>query len=221
MGSMAERRVVVAVSRFVRGWLASEMHRELAQDIIPQSRYRCSTMVMRFDDADHIFKCPKRLKKPLRWESIPKNNSASEHCRRLECRVEIDGGIRRGVFFRIIVYPGSLTRVTFQLETEQANGRSRGVLYRFELNPLRPHTNKLYGPDEVNGLRIDAGVPHEHVFYDSLSSDGCLRKRCDEQGRIVHDPPEDFPTALAYVCRRINLLNGSDVPNPGDQGLLL
>jgi len=183
--------------------------------------YRRSTMVMPFDDADHIFKCAKRLKKPLRWESIPKNNSASEHCRRLECRVESDGGIRRGVFFRIIVYPGSLTRLTFQLETEQANGRSRATLYRFELNPPRPHTNKLYGPNDVNGLFIDAGLPHEHVFYDSLNSDGSLRKRCDEQGRIVDNPPADFATALVYVCRRINMINGSDVPSPGDQGLLL
>ena len=68
---------------------------------------------------------------------------------------------------------------------------------------------------------IDVGVPHEHVFYDSLRSDGELRTRPDEQGRIVANPPEDFTTALAHVCSRINIVNGGDIPPLKRQGALL
>ena len=178
-------------------------------------------MPIPYADADRIFVSEKRLLKPLRWESVPKNNKKTEYFRKLEARVQIDSGIPRGVFFRAMVYPGSLTHVTFQLDCDLPTGRTNIALYRFELNPVKPHMNKLYGPDEINGLRIDAGVPHEHVFYDSLCNDGSLRKRTDQQARIVEDPPENFSTALDYVCRRTNIINGEDVPSPGDQGQLL
>lgn len=159
--------------------------------------------------------------KPLRWESVPKNNDKTALLRKLEARVQIDAGVPRGVFFRVLVHPGSLTNVIFQLDCDLPTGRTNIALYRFELNPVRPHINKLYGPDEINGVFIDAGVPHEHVFYDSLCNDGSLRRRTDEQARIVEDTPEDFTTALDFVCRRTSITNGTDVPNPGDQGLLL
>lgn len=139
----------------------------------------------------------------------------------LEARVEMSGVIPRGVFFRIVSHPGSLVRVTFQLEVELDGSRYKPVLYRFELSPARPHTNKLYGNDDVKGVFIDAGVPHEHVFYDSLKADGELRARPDEQGRIVSMPPEDFSTSLAYVCSRINVINVDDVPPLTRQGALL
>lgn len=175
---------------------------------------------MPFDDADRIFNSEKRLLGPFRWESVP-NSSANEHRRRFETRVTIGNGIRRGVFFRIIVYPRSLTRLTYQLDCDLPAGRTHVPLYRFELNPPRPHANKPYGPDEINGLFIDAGVPHEHVFYDSLRRDGTLRNEACEQGRIVGNPPSNFANALEYVCRKVNIVNCSDVPNPGDQGQLL
>ena len=178
-------------------------------------------MPIPYDDAHRIFASEKRLLKPLRWESVAKNNDKTVLLRRLEARVQIDAGVPRGVFFRLMVHPGSLTNVTFQLDCDHSTGRTNIALYRFELNPIRPHSNKLYGPDEINGAFIGAGVPHEHLFYDSLCSDGSLRRRTDQQARIVEDPPEDFPTALEFVCRRINITNGTDVPNPGGQGLLL
>lgn len=149
------------------------------------------------------------------------NNSVNEHRRTLEARIAIGNGVRRGVFFRIVIYPRSLTRVTFQLECDLPEGRNHVPLYRFELNPLRSHANKLYGPDEINGIFIDAGVPHEHIFYDSLRKDGAVRKNACEQGRIVNEPPSDFSNALEFVCHKINILNFKDIPNPGDQGQLL
>lgn len=178
-------------------------------------------MPIPYDIANRIFTSEKRLLKPLRWEYVPKSNDKTALYQKLEARVQIDAGVPRGVFFRVLVYPGSLTHVTFQLDSDLPTGRTNVALYRFELNPVRPHTNKLYGPDEVNGVFIDAGVPHEHIFYDSLREDGSLRRRTDEQARIIDDPPRDFPTALDFVCRRTNITNGNDVPNSEDQGQLL
>ncbi len=81
--------------------------------------------------------------------------------------------------------------------------------------------NKLYGPDDMSGLLFAAGETHEHIFYDSLRNDGSLRANACEQARRIENPPRDFPTALSLVCSRINILNGTEVPNPGDQGMLL
>lgn len=178
-------------------------------------------MSLSFEDADYIFRSEKRLLHPLRWVQVDDENKLARY-QKIECRVEIDGGVPRGTFFRIISQSGSLNNITFQLECEREGGnRTRLVLYRFEMNPSRPHQNKLYGDPEINGLRIDAGVPHEHVFDDSLKSDGELRSRPDEQGRIVPDPPIDFATAFEYVCSRLNIINGGDTPPPKSQGDLL
>ena len=156
----------------------------------------------------------------MTWdERVGQRKNDTRTC--LEARVEIAGAVPRGVFFRIVSHPGSLARVTFQLEVERDRSRSKPVLYRFELSPARPHTNKLYGGDDINGVFIDTGVPHEHVFYDSLKSNGELRTRPDEQARIVANPPEDFTTALAHVCSRINIINGGDITPLKKQGALL
>ena len=178
-------------------------------------------MPISFEEADYIFKAEKRLLSPIRWKSSPKNNAPTEQRRVLERRIEIPGGARRGTFFRITVYAGSLDRVTFQLDCDRDAGRTRDVLYRLDLNPARPHTNKPYGTDEVNGLFIDAGITHEHTFYDSCRQDGSLRMRSDEQARVVTEALPDYFAALRYACARINVINADDIPNPGDQGQLL
>lgn len=178
-------------------------------------------MSLSYADADHIFCSKKRLLKPLLWERVPQGNNPRESYQQLQARFEIDGGLRRGVFFRIHAFPGSLSSLTFQLECDGVAGRTRAPLYRLELNPRSRHVNQPYGPDDVNGLVLPAGVPHEHVFKDSLTTDGRLRSRTDQQARLLPDPPQDFAGALDYVCRRINIVNGSDVPKPEAQGDLL
>lgn len=177
-------------------------------------------MPLEFEIADRIFQTRKRLLRPMRWRSV-ESKKQNEQLRCLECRVEVAGGVPRGVLFRVTVFPGSLARATFQLECDLPTGRSHIALYRLELRSRRGHTNKLYGPDELAGLIIPADRTHEHLFYDSLRKDGLLRSNPCEQARLVDDPPQNFPNALALVCSRINIINGSDTPNPGDQGLLL
>lgn len=177
-------------------------------------------MPIAFEIADHIFRAEKLLLKPFQWHAVAAKR-ANEQRKKLECRVEVAGAVPRGVFFRITVYPRSLARASFQLECDLPSGRSHVPLYRLEVDPLRPHVNKPYGPDEINGLPVDAGQTHEHVFYDSLKAGNVLRANACEQARIVNNPPRDFPTGLGLACSRINVVNGHEVPSPGDQGQLL
>lgn len=177
-------------------------------------------MPIPFDEAAQIFMAPKRLLRPLRWDEIAHESKKNSRLS-LDSRIEIGLTVPRGVFFRIIAHSGSLTRLTFQLECAMPQSRYQPALYRFELNPSSPHVNKMWGPADVAGLHIPAGIPHEHDFHDSLRQDGTLREKPDAQGRVVPNPPTDFATALAYVCSRINVINGDDVPPLSQQGRLL
>jgi len=89
------------------------------------------------------------------------------------------------------------------------------------MEPIRPHQNKMYGTDDINGAKVAAGQTHEHVFYDSLKNDQSLRKNACEQARALNQVLPDYPTGLQFVCSRINIINGADLPAPGDQGSLL
>ncbi len=178
-------------------------------------------MPIPFDLADTIFKSAKALTSPLEWEIVESNKKARELRKRLECRVALDGTIPRGVWFRIIVYPRSLSCMSFQLECDHPTASKTHIpLYRLEMSPVRAHINKLYGEDDINGLIIQAGQTHEHSFYDSLTGKGELRVASCQQARVVSPAPSDFTTGLAFVCSRIHINNCSEVPNPGDQGML-
>lgn len=178
-------------------------------------------MPIPFNVADNIFQCAKSLQAPLNWEVVEANNRAMELRKRLECRVAVDGSIPRGVWFRIIVYPRSLTCMSFQLECDHpTKPRLHIPLYRLEMSPVRPHTNKLYGNDDINGICIDAGQTHEHLFYDSLTAQDELRVDSCQQAREISEPPHDFATGLEFACSRIHIINRQAVPNPGDQGML-
>lgn len=175
-------------------------------------------MPMSFQDAEHIFTVEKRLLGPFRWTEPARGRNQTS----IICNVELSGGsIPRGVFFRAIAYPEHLNAFTFQLECEKFNARAHITLYRLEVSPFRPHTNGFYGPDDLQGQYFGAGDTHEHDFHDSLTQDGELRaKPCDLARQIIVSP-EDFPTARAIVCSRINIINGDDLPSPPAQGALL
>lgn len=178
-------------------------------------------MPIEYEIADKIFRATKTVAPPFEWETVSANNK-NEQRRRFEGRIRLDGTIPRGVWLRIMVFPNSLVRSVFQLECDIPESRSHLPLYRLEVDPLTSHPNKLYGVDEINGLFIDVGVTHEHVFYDSLKDDGTFRniRRCDEQARIVINPPSDFMDALQYVSTKINLTNSDQIPPLNAQGLL-
>jgi hypothetical protein len=154
----------------------------------------------------------------MEWDSRT-GGSKDQVC--LECRVRMDGGvIPRGVFFRVITFPAFLDTFTFQLDCDRPEARAHVTLYRLEIAPIRKHTNKMYGPDDIAGRVFEAGETHEHDFHDSLTATGELRTATCEQARPVLSPPHDFATALARVCSRINIVNGGDLPPPRAQGYL-
>jgi hypothetical protein len=167
--------------------------------------------------ANAIFDGRKRLVAPFEWR--PNARNGQDH-HLFECRVEMGGGIRQGIIFRIVTYPRGLESYTYQLECENQDTRSNIPLYRLDLKPIKAHVNMLFGSDEVNGLYFEAGVTHEHDFRDSLTADGQLRSNSCVQARLVADPPQDFATALVRVCSRINVINSGDVPLPPSQGSL-
>lgn len=177
-------------------------------------------MTISFDVADRIFQAEKRLLKPLKWKAV-ESSKGNEQRRLLECRVSVDGGVPRGVFFRVRVLPGSLARAVFQLECDLPSSRVHVPLYRLEVQPLRGHMNKLYGPDEINGRLLLPGETHEHVFYDSIRKDNTLRVNSCEQARKVEVEIKNFATGLRFACDRLKIVNAEDVPPPGDQGTLL
>ena len=179
-------------------------------------------MPIPFDLADYIFKCSKKLQAPLVWEKVQSNNRHRETRNRLECRVSVHGSIPRGVWFRITVYPRSFSSMTFQLECDHPSKPKLHIpLYRLEMSPARAHTNKLYGGDDISGLFLAAGETHEHLFYDSLTKNNELRVVSCQQARSISCPPHDFTTGLSYVCSKLNMENGEEVPPPQDQGILL
>jgi hypothetical protein len=54
-----------------------------------------------------------------------------------------------------------------------------------------------------------------------LTASGELRARADEQARPVSEVLEDFRAALSYVCSKLSLINGNELPEPPSQGILL
>jgi len=147
-------------------------------------------MVMPFSEAEEIFQAEKTLIQPMKWDSSSKSGR-NQSC--LECRVEIAESLPRGVLFRAIAYPRFLETFTFQLECERLEARAHITLYRLEVNPLKAHTNKFFGPEEIQGDFFPAGTTHEHDFHDGLTQDGQLRD---------------------------NIVNGAQVPKPPSQGSL-
>jgi len=174
-------------------------------------------MVMPFSEAEEIFQAEKTLIQPMKWDSSSKSGR-NQSC--LECRVEIAESLPRGVLFRAIAYPRFLETFTFQLECERLEARAHITLYRLEVNPLKAHTNKFFGPEEIQGDFFPAGTTHEHDFHDGLTQDGQLRDNSCAQARRMTMPLPDFTTALGLVCSRINIVNGAQVPKPPSQGSL-
>ena len=174
-------------------------------------------MPIPFREAEHIFSAPKVLLKPMAWSDVA--NGHRQVC--LTAPVALnEGAVPRGVLFRCYAYPAHLSVFTFQLDCERYEMRRRIELYRLEVCPFRPHTNKCYGPDEINGRYFAPEETHEHDFHDSLTEAGDLRVNSCEQARPIERPPTDFATACDVFCRRINIVNGDEIPPPPAQGQL-
>ncbi|MEM5469147.1 hypothetical protein [Celeribacter marinus] len=177
-------------------------------------------MTLQFSDADYIYKTEKELIGPYIWRDEPYKNEVHD---KLESRVQVSGGVARGVFFRVTVMLRWPDSMMFQLECDDALTRTHHPLYRLDVNPLAPHSNRLYGSNDINGLFIEAGRNHEHIFYDSVKDDNTLRKgqKCAQQARQVMKSFAKFEEARDFVCDKLNIQNGHEIAAPTLQGYLL
>lgn len=177
-------------------------------------------MTLEFSDADYIFEANKNLVGPFRWREAPFKNEVHD---KLESRVQISGGAVRGVFFRVTVMLRWPDSMMFQLECDDAVSRTHHPLYRLDVNPIAPHANQLYGSKDIKGIFIDAGQHHEHIFYDSVKSNGTLRmgQKCAQQARPVYANFNTFEDARDHVCKKLKIQNGHEIAVPKLQGYLL
>jgi|GEM_PF-3208846 len=178
-------------------------------------------MDLSVDEAKYILNASKVLVKPMDWVSVPNRNHVNPQ-REVKTRVSIDGAIKRGIFFRIRLYPSYPQTMTFQLEVDQAENRTHISLYRLDVCPMSSHANIIEDKRELSGLFFKIGETHEHVITDNLKLDNSrILSQSDRYARKITSPPENFSCCVNYICDRINIGNGEDIPPPSDQGLLL
>src|SRR5271166_2285918 len=168
-------------------------------------------MTLSIEDAKLIITARKRLIGIREWHLKP--NRGASVVSTFEARIEIDGTLPRGVWFRASVRPRQIDSATFQLECDLPDKRSHLPLYRLDWRPLSIHVNGQNGPEELRGLVFGAGESHEHICFDhSADREGRLRAGGVHSATKI-DP--DFPSyadALAYVCAKLNLSNCVEIP---------
>ena len=175
-------------------------------------------MTLSIEDAKRIIAAPKRLIGIREWEIKARGGNTSPYSA-FEARVEIDGTIPRGLWFRANVRPRQMDSATFQLECDLPDNRSHLPLYRLDWRPLSNHLNGDHGPPKLRGLLFAAGESHEHSCLDhAIEHEGRIRTGGVQTATKI-DP--DFPTyqdALAYVCVKLTLVNCAEIPPVRDLG---
>lgn len=175
-------------------------------------------MKLKFSDALHIFETPKRLIDIHRWE-VANNRNGQSVTHKFRARIEIEGALPCGVWFRCSKIYGRESNGTFQLDQEQADYRRHIELYRLDWNPPRAHTNGLYGPKELRGIYIPAYKTHEHRCSDNYDpKTGLMRTEGLSTARCIEENIHNFNEALKYVCDRLKILNWDQIPPPIAQG---
>lgn len=95
------------------------------------------------------------------------------------------------------------------------------ILYRMEWRPIRGHTNGAHDDPEIAFRVFEDGESHHHSCLDHAGKNGELRSGDVHPARPINPDPTDLNGALAFVCDTLNIGNGSALPAPRSQGLLL
>ena len=101
-------------------------------------------MDLSVQEALQIYNAKKHLTLPVEWKNIP-NREHKDPQRQIGCRVKINDGIKRCVFFRATIFPDYPETMMFQLEVDQSDIRARKVIYRLDVCPRGAHTNLTGG----------------------------------------------------------------------------
>lgn len=129
------------------------------------------------------------------------------------CRVAQPEVMPRGLWFRITLWPKYPKTMTFQMDLEIPKLEGHLVLYRLEVDPDSVHANKKNCSGGATFFNV--GETHEHSYIHDL---GNVLETVDKKGspcavRIERDFV-DFTEALTFVCGRLNIQNGGDLPKP-------
>ena len=178
-------------------------------------------MTIKYSEAIHIINTPKRLIDIHDW-TVADNRSGQSVTHKFRARIEIQGALPRGIWFRCSKIYGRESDGTFQLDQEQLNYRSHIPLYRLDWNPSKAHTNGQYGPEELRGILIPAYTTHEHRASDNYDIiTGVMRSDGLSTARIVKEDIKNFNKALEYVCDKLKIQNWDQIPPPTAQGDML
>ncbi len=176
-------------------------------------------MILAADEAKAYLESDKVLVQPQGWR--PKDNRVKKHpVLFFESRVRISTVLPRGLRFRVSIFPTFPDMATFQLDCELPPARTCLPLYRLEWRPLAGHGNSMdvNVPEELRGLVFHPGETHEHICTDCMISD---RSRLTSAGvhaaRRVEPDFQTYEAALAYVCDKLRIRNGRDIPPPNAQ----
>jgi hypothetical protein len=91
-----------------------------------------------------------------------------------------------------------------------------------EWHPQSAHTNAFNCADpELSGIFFPYGETHEHFCLDHLDGRGVVKAHDVHAARRILVDPADFNDALTYVCARIRIENGGDIPPSLAQGELV
>lgn len=158
------------------------------------------------------------------WEE-KKNRDGKTPALFHESRVRLGATMPRGLKFRITIFPKFPDTATFQLDCDQAPSlRTRWHLYRLDWGPISPHANPMHRwvPDELRGTTFACGETHDHICLDHLYADGAtLRSPGVHAARRVTCDLSSYDAALAYVCDKLKIINGRDIPPSNAQWILV
>ena len=132
-----------------------------------------------------------------------------------QSRTAIESALPRGLWFRISIMPQFPNSATFQLDLEKPGERSHLELYRLDWRPPTGHANGM-GPDcpeDLRGLIFAPGQTHEHICTDNLANaEGRLRASGVKAARKIEPDFGNYDEAVRYVCGRLFIENGNDIP---------
>lgn len=169
-------------------------------------------------EAKYLIESPKRLIDIHTWKVVD-NRCGCSVTHSFKSRIEIDGTLPRGIWFRCVKIYGRESDCTFQLDQEQIKIRSHIPLYRLDWKPSRAHVNGKCGPEELRGILIPSLTTHEHICLDNCDDEtGFIRFEGLKTARIIEPDFQTFIEALRYVCDKLNIQNWDEIPPPIVQG---
>jgi len=171
-------------------------------------------MTIPVTDAIFLLQSRKRLTDLHAWDR-KSNRDKKTPLLIFQSRVAIENALPRGVWFRISVIPQFQDSATFQLDVEKPGERSHLELYRLDWRPPTGHANGMGQdcPEELRGLVFSPGQTHEHICTDNLANaEGRLRASGVKAARKIEPDLENYDEALRYVCGRLFIENGNDIP---------